>query len=211
MEEYHLTNDPISNIGNERVARSARAVRIGTLRPAIVLYDEPHPLGDDIATVQTADLSKKPDLLIVMGTSLKVHGLKKLVKEFAKAVHQRPVPTSVNSTQSSRTRNESSSSSVVDGNVGKVIFVNKTPPSGEWGGVIDYHIAGTTDDWAERVLADWKKMRPTDWEVQTTLADANGRGRHAKVKKAFIVVKPVVTSTAKPRGEQTPSIHMLLY
>jgi NAD-dependent histone deacetylase SIR2 len=156
-------------------------------------------------------LSKKPDLLIVMGTSLKVHGLKKLVKEFAKAVHQRSAPIAVNSAQSSRTRNESSLSSLVDGNVGKVIFVNKTPPPGEWGGVIDYHIEGTTDEWAERVLADWKKMRPTDWEVQTTLADANGRGRHVKVKKAFIVAKSVVTSTAKPRGELTPSIHLLLY
>ena len=146
-----------------------------------------------------------------MGTSLKVHGLKKLVKGFAKAVHQRSVPTAVNSTQLSRTRNESSLSSLVDGNVGKVIFVNKTPPSGEWGGVIDYHIEGTTDEWAERVLADWKKMRPTDWEVQSTLADTNGRGRHAKDKKAFMVVKPVVTSTAKPRSELTPSIHLLLY
>ena len=143
-----------------------------------------------------------------MGTSLKVHGLKKLVKEFAKTVHQRSVPTAVNSTQSSRTRNESSLSGLVDGNVGKVIFVNKTPPAGEWGGVIDYHIEGTTDEWAERVLADWKKMRPADWEVQTTLADANGPGRHAKVKRAFVVAKPV-TSVAKPRGELTQSIHLL--
>ena len=173
-----------------------------------MLYDEPHPLGDDIATVQSADLSKKPDLLIVMGTSLKVHGLKKLVKEFAKAVHQRSAPTAANP-QSSRTKSESSLSSLADGNVGKVIFVNKTPPSGEWGGVIDYHIEGTTDEWAERVLADWKKQSPADWEVQTTLTDANGRGRHGKLKKTFKVVKPVVTFAAKPRGELTLSIQLL--
>ena len=173
-----------------------------------MLYDEPHPLGDDIATVQSVDLGKKPDLLIIMGTSLKVHGLKKLVKEFAKAVHQRSTPTAPNSTQSGRTRSESSLSSLVDGNVGKVIFVNKTPPSGEWSGIIDYHIEGTTDEWAERVFADWKKIRPTDWEVQTTLADANGRRRHAKV---FKVAKSVVTSSAKPRGELTPSIPFLSF
>ena len=95
LEGSHLTSDTIGNVGNERVARSARAVRVGTLRLAIVLYDEPHSLGDDIATVQSADLSK-PDLLVVMGTSLKVHGLKKLVKEFAKAVHQRSAPTTAN-------------------------------------------------------------------------------------------------------------------
>ncbi|KAG8698872.1 hypothetical protein FRC08_005658 [Ceratobasidium sp. 394] len=76
-----------------RTARSARALKCGTLRPAIVLYDEPHPLGDHIGAVQTSDLGKKPDLLIVMGTSLKVHGLRRLVKSFARAVHSsRPSP-----------------------------------------------------------------------------------------------------------------------
>ncbi|KAJ3522571.1 hypothetical protein NMY22_g11837 [Coprinellus aureogranulatus] len=54
-----------------RVARSARAIRVGSLRPAIVLYDEPHPLGEDIGTIQMADVNKKPDLLIIMGTSMK--------------------------------------------------------------------------------------------------------------------------------------------
>lgn len=145
-----------------------------------------------------------------MGTSLKVHGLKKLVKEFAKAVHQRSASTIATSTQPSRAKRELSLSSLVDGNVGKVIFVNKTPPAGEWSGVIDYHIEGTTDEWAERVLADWKKMRPADWEVQTTLAHANGRGRHAKVKEAFKVVKPGVTSAAKPRGELTLPLNCFL-
>ena len=31
-----------------REARLARAIKVGTLRPAIVLYDEAHPLGDDM-------------------------------------------------------------------------------------------------------------------------------------------------------------------
>lgn len=143
-----------------------------------------------------------------MGTSLKVHGLKKLVKEFAKAVHRRSAHTAANSTQSGRTKSEARLSNLVDGNVGKVIFVNKTPPAGEWGGIIDYHIEGTTDEWAERILLDWKKMRPTDWEVQTTLADANGRGRSAKVRGSFKAVRPGVTSVAKPRGELIPSIQI---
>lgn len=143
-----------------------------------------------------------------MGTSLKVHGLKKLVKEFAKAVHQRSAHTAAGSTQSGHTKSEARLSSPVDGNVGKVIFVNKTPPSGEWGGVIDYHIEGTTDEWAERVLLDWKKIRPTDWEVQTTLADANGRGRYARVKESFKVVKAGFTSAAKPRGVLIPFIQI---
>ncbi|KZT02479.1 DHS-like NAD/FAD-binding domain-containing protein [Laetiporus sulphureus 93-53] len=142
-----------------RVARSARALKTGILRPAIVLYDEPHPLGDDIGTIQSADITRKPEMLIIMGTSLKVHGLKKLVKDFAKAVHD---PTSSLSSTSSSPKNGKSLA-------GKVIFVNKTAPGSEWDGIIDYHVAGETDDWVEKVIDEWKKMRPADWEVQKKL------------------------------------------
>ncbi|KII94132.1 hypothetical protein PLICRDRAFT_76683, partial [Plicaturopsis crispa FD-325 SS-3] len=133
-----------------RVARSARALKIGTLRPAIVLYDEPHPLGDDIGAIQTADLARKPDMLVIMGTSLKVHGLKKLVKDFARAVH-------------------AGADTGKKPWAGKVVYVNRTPPAGEWAGIIDVHVQADTDSWVERVVEDWKKMRPADWEVQQTL------------------------------------------
>ncbi|KAH8119891.1 DHS-like NAD/FAD-binding domain-containing protein [Phellopilus nigrolimitatus] len=146
-----------------RVARSARALKVGKLRPAIVLYDEPHPLGDDIGSIQSSDMSRKPEFLIIMGTSLKVHGLKKLVKEFAKVVH---ATAPVNAPSSSSSPKATSSKNAMKG---KVIFVNKTPPSSEWDGIIDYHIECDTDAWVERVLDDWKKLRPADWEVQTTL------------------------------------------
>lgn len=167
------------HLGDERVARSARPVRVGTLRPAIVLYDEPHPLGDDIATIQTTDLGKRPDLLIVMGTSLKVHGLKKLVKEFAKAVHQ-----------------GSSTSAATP----KVIFVNKTAPAAEWSGVIDLHVEGTTDAWVEKVTADWKHVRPADWEVQTTLKNVLSTANVKPKPKAAAdpVAKPI-----KGKGEDS--------
>lgn len=124
------------------MSRAARATPIGSLRPSIVLYDEPHPLGDDIGGLQSYDLSRSPDMLLIMGTSLKVHGLKKLVKEFAKAVHAKK---------------------------GLVVFVNATPPSKEWEGVIDYHVHGETDRWVEKVEEEWRKIKPQDWEVQTLL------------------------------------------
>jgi len=142
-----------SNRSEARVARSARSIRIGYLRPAIVLYEEPHPLGDEIGSICSTDLARKPDLLLVMGTSLKVHGIKKLVKDFCRVVHEHPGAGSP--------KNKSGG--------GKVLFINKTAPSAEWNGLIDYHIMGETDPWVERVIADWKKMRPADWEVQTTL------------------------------------------
>ncbi|KAI0296223.1 DHS-like NAD/FAD-binding domain-containing protein [Russula brevipes] len=152
-----------------RLARSARPLKIGTLRPGIVLYDEAHPLGDDIGAIQAFDVSRKPDMLIIMGTSLKVHGLRRLVKGFAKAVH-----ASAPSDPLSAKKNW----------VGKVVFVNKTPPGSEWNGIIDYHIEGETDAWAHKVEEDWRKARPSDWEVQQTLDnDDNG---------AFKAMKDVV-------------------
>ncbi|KAI0319754.1 DHS-like NAD/FAD-binding domain-containing protein [Amylostereum chailletii] len=144
-----------------RLARAARPLKIGTLRPAIVLYDEAHPLGDDIGCIQSADVSRKPDMLIIMGTSLKVHGLRKLVKEFAKSVHA-SAPFHDPSSNKPPTRKDAY----------KVVFVNKTPPGSEWNGIIDYHVAGETDEWAGMVLRDWRKAIPGDFEVQQTLEEA---------------------------------------
>jgi len=155
-----------SSRSEARVARSARRLTIGTLRPAIVLYDEPHPLGDDIGVIHSADITRKPDMLIIMGTSLKVHGLKKLVKDFAKAVHESAPPAT-----SATTAVAPIASPAKGGKhwTGKVIFVNKTAPASEWDGIIDYHVAGETDRWVEKVIEEWKRFKVSDWEIQTTL------------------------------------------
>lgn len=72
-----------------RVALGKRSITCGILRPNIVLYNEFHTNGDLIADLQTIDLNKGPDLLIVIGTSLKIVGVKRLIKDFAGAVHAR--------------------------------------------------------------------------------------------------------------------------
>lgn len=165
------------------MARSARPIRVGSLRPAIVLYDEPHPLGDDIGTIQSADILRKPDMLIIMGTSLKVHGLKKLVKDFAKGVHaSSSSPTSSPSAKGGKSW------------AGKVIFVNKTAPGGEWSDIIDYHVCGETDTWAEKVVEDWKKMRPADWEIQQTLVAG---GSDVSMSSGYKTVKDVAVGKNK--------------
>lgn len=195
-EEQHLhafrSGTPLdcpecSSRSEARVARSARPLTVGILRPAIVLYDEPHPLGEEIGAIETRDLGRKPDLLIIMGTSLKVHGLKKLVKEFAQSVHQ---GTSTAST------NASGKPPPNRGLLNKVIFVNKTAPGSEWADVIDYHVQGLTDTWVEKVVEDWKKMRPADWEIQTTLGESN-----VKVVKGL---PKTSTKTNKPPAKKVP-------
>ncbi|TRM65897.1 DHS-like NAD/FAD-binding domain-containing protein [Schizophyllum amplum] len=164
-----------------RVARSARPLRVGSLRPAIVLYDEPHPLGDEIGTIQTSDVGRKPDCLIIMGTSLKVHGLKKLVKDFAKTVH---------------------ASASTSKKLCKVIFVNRTPPGAEWTGIIDYHIEGDADSWVQMTTEEWKKAFPGDWQSQTTLVDSTMASPFRTVKSAVPTgVKGKRKDVRKPNGE----------
>ncbi|TFK36930.1 DHS-like NAD/FAD-binding domain-containing protein [Crucibulum laeve] len=173
-----------------RLARSARPIRVGSLRPAIVLYDEPHPLGDDIGAIQSVDVGRKPDLMIIMGTSLKVHGLKKLVKEFARVIHS-----------------SSSSSSQASGSKKpyKVIFVNKTAPSSEWDDIIDCHVAGETDEWVTDVIAEWKTKQPDDWKVQQTLVAGEGdtsmSGGFKVTKNAAVLGKPSKKAVGKKKAD----------
>ena len=117
-----------------------RGTTIGSLRPNIVLYGEEHPSADAIGEITTHDLALSPDILLILGTSLHVHGLKVLVKEFAKAVHSE------------------------DG--GKVVFVNLTkPPESVWKGIIDYWVAMDCDEWIKSLHHD----RPDLWQIQREL------------------------------------------
>ncbi|KAK6827648.1 hypothetical protein PG987_010989 [Apiospora arundinis] len=116
-----------------RQERGKRALGVGKLRPDIVLYGEEHPSSDLISPIVQHDLSAGPDLLLVLGTSLRVHGLKVMVKEFAKSVHTKG---------------------------GKVVFINFTKPSeSTWGDVIDYWIEWDCDAWVE----DLRLRKPTLW------------------------------------------------
>lgn len=117
-----------------RQERGKRALGVGKLRPDIVLYGEEHPESQRISTIIQHDIALAPDMLIVMGTSLKVHGLKTVVREFAKTVHNRKD--------------------------GKVIFVNYTKPADSvWADVFDFWIEMDCDAWVE----DLKEKKPIMW------------------------------------------------
>ena len=122
--------------------RGKRGTKIGVLRPNIVLYGEEHPSADAVSTITTHDLGFAPDALLIMGTSLHVHGLKVLVREFAKSVHARA------------------------GGKGKVIFVNLSRPSESvWKDIIDYWVCMDCDDW----IGALKCHRPDLWHIQSEL------------------------------------------
>ncbi|GMG26453.1 unnamed protein product [Ambrosiozyma monospora] len=97
---------------------------IGNLRPNIVLYGENHPFAELLARGLHSDLQKNPNLLLIFGTSLRVHGVKRLVKSLSKKIHEKPD--------------------------GKVIFINNCEVSTScWQDVIDYQVVCDCDKWCE--------------------------------------------------------------
>jgi NAD-dependent histone deacetylase SIR2 len=115
-----------------RTALGKRTMAIGTLRPNVVLYNEHHSQGHEIAELAASDVRKRPDMLIVMGTSLKVDGVRRLVKDLAKAVH------SMKS--------------------GVVVLVNRTELGKEWSDVFDYYIKGDSDAIVDLLEGEVKKL-----------------------------------------------------
>ena len=147
------------NILNEdRQVRGKRGTKVGTLRPNVVLYGEQHPSADAVGKITTHDLALSPDLLLILGTSLHVHGLKILVKEFAKAVHARA------------------------GGKGKVVFVNLSKPSDSaWKDVIDYWVSMDCDEW----VGAMRRHRSDIWQIQRELKPAGSKGLNKTVTKAI--------------------------
>jgi NAD-dependent SIR2 family protein deacetylase len=168
-----------------RQSRGRRATAIGTLRPNIVLYGEGHPSEDLISELTEHDLGLGPDLLLIIGTSLRVHGLKVLIREFAKSVHCR------------------------GGERGKVIFVNNTKPAKSiWGDVIDYWINMDCDAWIE----DLKTRREDLWQRQgeaklparkrprKSSSQSNSRKEFAEVVSAAKILVEMSSSPPRPTG-----------
>jgi NAD-dependent SIR2 family protein deacetylase len=126
----------------KREGKGRRSLAIGRLRPDIVLYGEEHPSAHLVGPLITHDISLNPDVMLILGTSLRVHGLKIMVKEFAKVVHSRG---------------------------GKVVFVNQTkPPESVWGDVIDYWVEWDCDAW----VGDLKERREELWLPQGAMTEA---------------------------------------
>ena len=88
-----------------RTAVGQRSHGVGKMRPRVVLYNEHNPDGDAITSVMNADVRSRPDALIVVGTSMKIPGVRCLVRNLCKVIHSR--------------RN------------GKTIWINNDPPTGK--------------------------------------------------------------------------------
>ena len=109
-----------------------RSHGIGKLRPRIVLYNEHNPDEDAIGAVVTADLRSRPDAVIVVGTSLKIPGVKRIVREMCSVTRGRKD--------------------------GITLWLNQDPmPVGkEWEDCFDLVVRGDCDEVARRAgFKDW--------------------------------------------------------
>ncbi|KAJ9647956.1 hypothetical protein H2199_001733 [Coniosporium tulheliwenetii] len=66
-----------------------RSHGVGKLRPRMVLYNEHNPDDEAIGSVTRADLKTYPDAVIVAGTTLKVPGVRRIVREMCTMVRNR--------------------------------------------------------------------------------------------------------------------------
>ena len=143
----------------DRQDRGKRGTKIGTLRPNVVLYGEEHPSADAVGEITASDLTMNPDVLLILGTSLHVHGLKTMVREFAKAVHAKA------------------------GGKGKVVFINRTRPSESvWKGVLDYWVSMDCDAWVDSM----RKHRPDMFQIQPGLKMQVKKENVKRIPKSII-------------------------
>ncbi|KAJ3205884.1 hypothetical protein HDU67_008574, partial [Dinochytrium kinnereticum] len=115
----------------ERAARGKRSVATGTLRPNVVLYGEHHGGGARIGVTAAADARRRIDVLMVLGTSLKVDGVRRLVRDLARATRARG---------------------------GRVVLVNRCSLGREWECFFDYLVLGDCDEVVGLVCEEWERV-----------------------------------------------------
>lgn len=188
---------------------------VARLRPGVVLYNEPHREGEaervgecvrrDLIGLGSGQLSRAgstrrkrggDDLLIVAGTSLRIPGAKRIVREFAKALHP-----NVDSGDDVQTRQATV----------KTVYLNlEFPvPAREWDGVFDVWVQGDVQAFA----SGFEEYRA---EVERSADDGIGPSTltqyHQPVRiKQFVAPKPESTRLKRPLEEPvTPSRTTLL-
>ena len=141
LEKFKIGNEiacpACTNATETRNALGRRKLRCGYLRPDIVLYNEHHAHGGTIADFVTADINKQTNLILVMGTSLKIGGLKTMLKDFSKVLKSRE-----------------------DGENTLIVLVNKTPCSrAEWQNIFDYELIGDCDEWLTFLEKEFQRLK----------------------------------------------------
>jgi NAD-dependent SIR2 family protein deacetylase len=126
-----------------------RSRGIGRLRPSIVLYNEPHRFADVLGEIFSQDLSHINDhahrggyILLVVGTSLEISGVKQMVRDTAKVLHAQPLSMFCRTPQAEFSAIRS-------------VYMNLDFPSSsqEWNGVFDAWLRGDLQAFSRLMLS----------------------------------------------------------
>lgn len=145
-----------------------RSRGVGKLRPSVVLYNEDHKDGEHVGEVVRKDLtgcSPRADLLLVVGTSLRVPGTKRIVREFSKAVRLRATKANANTNNTGGEGDQQSTSSsprrtpvANEGPITSVYLNLDFPvPTRDWEGVFDVWLKGDAQDFANEIRTEFEK------------------------------------------------------
>jgi len=141
---------------------------VGKLRPSVVLYNEDHKDGEHVGEVVRKDLtgsSPRADLLLVVGTSLRVPGTKRIVREFSKAVRLRATKANASTSNATgegdlQTPTSSPRRTPVanDGPITSVYLNFDFPvPTRDWEGVFDVWLKGDAQQFATAIKTELEK------------------------------------------------------
>ena len=175
-----------------------RSHGIGKLRPRMVLYNEHNPDEEAIGRVMSSDLRARPDAIIVVGTSMEIPGVKRLVREMCGVVRDR--------------------------RDGIAIWINRGPPpvAKEFEDCWDLVIAGDCDSVAKEAgMRRWNEAasrgdRITDSEAeqakdkQETVAVVVNTPQKSRVEVPDLLT-PAASPSVKPTSLDRPKIMIKLH
>lgn len=162
-----------------RAISNMRSHGIGRLRPRMVLYNEHNPDEDAIGAVSHADLKKAPDAVIVVGTSLKIPGVRRLAKEMCAVTRGRR------------------------GGFTAWINLDPEPLGADFKETWDLVIRGKSDDIARQVaLPHWDDKNPGEYVILSKEEHKLAKGEFAVVLESNpSLASGIITPGASPRRQ----------
>ncbi|KAI9759074.1 MAG: hypothetical protein M4579_002590 [Chaenotheca gracillima] len=166
-----------------------RSHGIGRLRPRIVLYNEHNPDDEAIGAVTKADLRSRPDAVIVVGTTLKVPGVRRIVREMCGVTRARRDGMAIwinNDPEPSGREFEDCWDLVIRGNADKVAHLASLR---RW----DDEQSDEQEEIGEEA---WKKIKEENEEPQVVI-ETPSKSKSNLLKQAQGVLTPVASPHLK--------------
>lgn len=189
------------HVERSRTKLGKRPHSVGSLRPGVVLYGETHREGDRVGKIVSDDFQGKgngqgkcyADVVLVVGTSLKVPGTMQIVKGFSQLIHSNAATNSA----------RSSCSTGIHQRPAKVLYLNLNfpTPTNTWSGVFDAWIQGDAQAFAAMLCDEMLKELQVDGaqgtkrKQQVDNAESTNRKRRRNTKLSSTPKKILFLST----------------